>query len=140
MENEGRIQVFVAQNAGKADASEIYRFWCACQIAHIELAQDSQYTGWYADMMLQNFGKELLDGFLLQDKQGNDLLTYSLWTHREFADTLLLYQAMGNDHILSVFQKSEQDNLISQLEKIKQEYVREGTVAKPLAYDRFCHQ
>lgn len=132
MENQGRIQVFAARNSGMEDADEVYRFWCACQIVHTDLAKNSQYTGWYADMELQNFGKELLNGFILQDSDGNNLLTYSLWSHKEFPDFLLLYQAMSDEHILSLYQASSKDDLIRQIEDLKREYVQAGTVAKPL--------
>lgn len=60
MENEGRIQVYVARNCGMEEADEVYRFWCACQIVHTELTQHSQYTGWYADMELQKLFKRFI--------------------------------------------------------------------------------
>ena len=135
MENEGRIQVYVARNCGMEEADEVYRFWCACQIVHTELTQHSQYTGWYADMELQNFSKDLLDGFIIQDTEGNNLLTYSLWTHKEFPDIVLVYQAMGDEHILSLFQASTKDDIIRQIEAMKDEYVQAGTVAKKLVYE-----
>lgn len=135
MENQGRIQVFAARNSGMEDADEVYRFWCACQIVHTDLAKNSQYTGWYADMELQNFGKELLNGFILQDSDGNNLLTYSLWSHKEFPDFLLLYQAMSDEHILSLYQASSKDDLIRQIGDLKREYVQAGTVAKPLTFE-----
>lgn len=135
MENEGRIQVFVARNSGMEDVNEVYRFWCACQTVHTELAKDSEYTGWYADMELQNFGKDMLNGFILQDNAGNNLLTYSLWSHKEFPDFLMVYQAMSDEHILTFYQASAKDDIIRQIESMKQEYVQSGTVAKSLAFE-----
>lgn len=135
MENQGRIQTFVAKKAGMEEADEIYRFWCACQVAHTDLVKGFQYEGWYADMELQNFGKQLLDGFILQDTSGNALLTYSLWTHKEISDVLLLYQAMSDEHILSVFEASAKDDIIRQLESMKMEYVEQGTTARTLAFE-----
>ena len=129
------MQIFVARNSGMEDADEVYRFWCACQIVHTELAKNSQYTGWYADMELQNFGKDLLDGFILQDKAGNNLLTYSLWSHKEFPDFMLLYQAMNDEHILTLYQVSAKEDIMRQIESMKQEYVQAGTVAKPLIFE-----
>lgn len=134
MENQSHIQVLVTKNSGTVDPEEVYRFWCACQIVYTDHARGSQYTGWYADMQLQNFGDKPLDGFLLQDKAGNNLLTYSLWSHKEIPDILFLYQAMGDEHILSVFQASAKEDILRQVEAIKQEYVQAGTVAKPLSF------
>ena len=135
MENQGRIQVITAKKTGPEEMDEVYRFWCTCQVSHTDLVQDSQYTGWYADMELQNFGKELLGGFILHDTFGNALLTYSLWTHRELPDLLLLYQAMSDEHILSVFGNSSKDDILRQLEDMKKEYVAQGTIAKSLAFE-----
>ena len=135
MENKGRIQIFTAKNSGTEDPDEVYRFWCACQIKHMDLVSESQYTGWYADMELQNFGKELLYGFILEDSSGNALLAYSLWTHSEIPEVLLLYQAMSDEHILSVFGSDGKDDIISQLDALKTEYVEQGTTAKMLAYE-----
>lgn len=70
----------------------------------------------------------------MQDKAGNNLLTYSLWSHKEIPDILFLYQAMGDEHILSVFQASAKEDILRQVEAIKQEYVQAGTVAKPLSF------
>ena len=86
-------------------------------------------------MELQNFSKDLLDGFIIQDTEGNNLLTYSLWTHKEFPDIVLVYQAMGDEHILSLFQASTKDDIIRQIEAMKDEYVQAGTVAKKLVYE-----
>jgi 2-polyprenyl-3-methyl-5-hydroxy-6-metoxy-1,4-benzoquinol methylase len=135
MENQGRVQVIVTKNSGAEAEEEVYRFWCACQIIHTDRAEGDKYTGWYADMQLQNFGEALLNGFVLQDTEANNLLTYSLWTHRELSDILFLYQAMGDDHILSVFHKAAQDDIINQLEAMKQEYVQSGTVAKTMCFE-----
>lgn len=135
MENQGRIQVITAKKTGPEEMDEVYRFWCTCQVSHTDLVQDSQYRGWYADMELQNFGKELLGGFILHDTSGNALLTYSLWTHRELPDLLLLYQAMSDEHILSVFGNSSKDDILRQLEDMKKEYVAQGTIAKSLAFE-----
>ena len=86
-------------------------------------------------MELQNFGKDLLDGFILQDKAGNNLLTYSLWSHKEFPDFMLLYQAMNDEHILTLYQVSAKEDIMRQIESMKQEYVQAGTVAKPLIFE-----
>ena len=41
---------------------------------------------------------------------------------------------MGDEHILSVFQASAKEDILRQVEAIKQEYVQAGTVAKPLSF------
>lgn len=135
MENQGHIQVLVTQKSGVADSNEIYMFWCACQSRHTDLVGKSQYTGWYADMELQNFGKALIDGFLLQDKEGNALLTYSLWSHKEMPNTLILYQAMGNEHILTYFDLSAKNDILHQLEELQTEYIMNGAVVQKLSFE-----
>ncbi len=129
MENQGRMQMYTARKSGMEDAEEVYRFWCACQIAHTDLVKNGQYTGWYADMILQNFGKSVLYGFIMINAEGNQLLTYSLW-NQEDSSQLMLYQAMGDEHILSLFEEEEKDSLIKQLEDLQKEYKASGLRAK----------
>lgn len=135
MENEGTVQVFVAKNEAPAAEEDVYYFWCLCQTMHAGQEEKSQYKGWYADMELQNSGKDLLDGFLLQDKTGKNLLTYSLWSHCEIPDVLLLYQAMGNERLLTVYAMSEKEDVAAQIREIKKEYEAAGTVAKGLTFE-----
>ena len=49
---------------------------------------------------------------------------------------MLVYQAMGDEHILSLFQASTKDEIIRQIEAMKDEYVQAGTVAKKLVYEK----
>lgn len=135
MENEGRMQVLVTKKEGSQEDEDVYRFWCACQIAHTDQVQGAQYTGWYADMQLQNFGERLLDGFLLEDREGHALLTYSLWSYQDIPNMLLLYQAMGDEHILTVFDKKEEADILRQIDAMQREYEQSGAVAKKLCYE-----
>ena len=86
-------------------------------------------------MELQNFAENLLDGFLLEDQNGNPLLTYSLWTDCEDENTLYLYQAMGDEHILSHYSMDAREDLIDQIHQMREEYVQQGTVARKLLYE-----
>ena len=47
----------------------------------------------------------------------------------------MVYQAMSDEHILTFYQASAKDDIIRQIESMKQEYVQSGTVAKSLAFE-----
>lgn len=130
MENKGRLQAFIMQKSGADDPVEVYRFWCACQVVHTELAKDDVFNGWYADMELQNFGKDIIDGFVLQDQDGNPLLTYSVWSYKDDLKLVMLYQAMDDEHILSLYSNKATDELVSAIESMKKEYEAQGAVAR----------
>lgn len=135
MEHQGRFQIYAAEKKGMADSLEVYRLWCAFLLLRPMEAENGQYTGWRADMELQNFAENLLDGFLLEDQNGNPLLTYSLWTDCEDENTLYLYQAMGDEHILSHYSMDAREDLIDQIHQMREEYVQQGTVARKLLYE-----
>lgn len=132
MENKGHLQSFIMQKIGADDPVEVYRFWCACQVAHTQLAKDDVFNGWYADMELQNFGKDIIDGFLLEDPDGNPLLTYSVWSYKDELNLVMLYQAMDDEHILSLYSSKATDELVSTIESMKKEYEAQGAVAREL--------
>ena len=132
MENEGTIQAFALMNEGMADPTEIYRFWCVCQSLHLDDANEGQYTGWYADMELQNFADTLLGGFLLQDPEGHPILTYSVWAIKDNPRQLMIYQAMGDEHILTFYEAFRRHEIMDQLMDMREDYVRQGAIAKNL--------
>ena len=132
MENEGRMQVFIAQKLDRAEDHDVYQFWCSCQVLQKDKVGHNQYFGWYADMMLQNYHGERIDGFLMEDDKGTAILVYSLWTMRGRPEEILLYQAMGDEHIASLFPANRKEEIRREILNIRDEYAAQGAVAREL--------
>ena len=83
-------------------------------------------------MELQNFADTLLGGFLLQDPEGHPILTYSVWAIKDNPRQLMIYQAMGDEHILTIYEAFRRHEIMDQLMDMREDYVRQGAIAKNL--------
>ena len=68
----------------------------------------------------------------MEDPDGNPLLTYSVWSYKDELNLVMLYQAMDDEHILSLYSSKATDELVSTIESMKKEYEAQGAVAREL--------
>lgn len=112
------LQVFAAMKGHKQEDVVVYNMWCQSVSAMYDNSGKSfEYSGWNAEMLLQNSLKDLIYGYYVFNQDDWIVAKYALWTETS-DDTAILYYDADNDHrSVMVYDLSLKDHIVEEMKK-----------------------
>ena len=121
LDRKGSLQCFAAQKGGQADKLDIDNLWS--ESLHIS-SNDNEFTETQAELMLENFHGEVIEGYFLVDKFFEKQSKFAIYECRQNKDLILYYFNMFDSSYLGFYSKdiineikSDMNDRVSTFEK-----------------------